>query len=299
MSLQVNITFHGTVAVVPLYPVDDKSVKPENKAICMLLPHFDTGLVHELAPYIRFPANSLKSSRPIDGHSPDGSLQHVLLDGEQLDLDGGNQSGVDADFDHELVRTPKPKDAQSLYWLPNLERLTKLPPASPPTIDPDLLAVPFKGATTAKLAARTFLRNGKLRTGGVKAALPFVAGNDEDVHHVAREAILTLTVPGESFQISSTPIEGTAGKGANDMVFVAPPGSTSLDLVIGNEPKQDIYSTADEVAIEESHPSTEFGLFYRLCKPGVATVSQALPLGKNKGGSTQLCALAVVNGGKK
>ena len=281
MGFTVSIHFHGTILLI----------REGEQLIHMLVPQFDVPIPNKaLVPYIRFPEGSLRSVRePWDTKK---GLQHIVLDDELLEFRGIKETGLDANFAHQFENTPTKKDKDSLHWLPDIQRL--IPGA---TVNRALLEMPARKIQTTNnavtLAARVDIRNGKLRTSGIKAALPFRSkGGNESVHNVAREAILTFDVSGDSFTITSRSLRDDPDDDENNDMEFAPLGdSKTLELVIGNEPSQDIYATAPEMDIEAGDMADEFGLFYQLYKlpPGA---DPPLPLGKNKGGSTHLCANA-------
>jgi hypothetical protein len=296
MGFTLTIRFHGTIALVPL---------DNNARACMLLPEYDLsemeGLI-PLVPYVRFPIKAYASAKTRAPIAPppkkSQKLSHVLLHHELLEIDA-KFAAASAQFQPDFSKYPKAKDPTntdclSLHWLPHLERLTP----GTGTIDPTLLKVPFTRTQSPRLAARLDLKNGKLETPGVMAqSVTFISANSKSEQPVpmAREALLTAQIDGNTFALRSKPLDGSAKKGVNDMVFKVPNGG-KLDLVIGNEPESDIYAEPADMEFETAEEGArEFDLFYRLSKNPAP--DRALPAGKNKGGPHQLCSLAVMNPG--
>lgn len=297
MGFTVNFSFHGTIVLVP-----------NGDVVHVLVPEFE-GKVQQkgkaLVPYICFPKGAMKDREPWVTHE---KKQHVVLDGEFLEIEGAKDTKLDQLFTKQSENTPRAGDFDSLGWLASPRRLVK-----GAKIRPELFADPFKKftvpdtirirdgstQTTLDLAARIDLRFGKLRTGGVKAALPFKSTHGvEQVFNVAREAILTFDVSGDSFTIKSRSIHGEDNRGGHDydMSFSPPDDKKVLEMVLGNEPSRDIYASPREMAVEAGDMAKEFGLFYLLYKLNADDKPNAddlpLPLGQNKGGSTHLCANA-------
>lgn len=302
MSYTVKIRFHGTVAVVRQ---DDR--------VTLLLPRFDAlGDVIPLTAYLRFPkawydgANTRETLPPPPGKEHWADFRHVVLNeqsnnGELLKITadefGDDSQQFLADFHTLGFDIPFPEDNESLHWIPTLDRLT---PEANPRIDPALLGLPFARQQSPTLAARLDPANGKLNTPGtIENQIKFVQAQtkSEKLENIARESILTFTVSAGSFYIESTPIDGSKADPGRTMKFTPPDNTTEVEIILGNEPADDIYAEPEEMEIDLHAEETakEFELFYRLC--AVAIADPALPIGKNaggKGGSHQLCANAVL-----
>jgi hypothetical protein len=189
---------------------------------------------------------------------------------------------------------PRNADRRSLYWLPTIERLA--PGAG--AIDPAFLQLPFKRKDSPRLAARVDLTNGLLETSGVtESAVTFIRSQSrrESEVTIAREAVLTADVDGDSLVLRSQPLHRDGHDDDDDLVFTPPPGMTELSLVIGNEPDTDIYATPQEMdLIPTTEGAKEFGLYYLLSKQRIADV--ALPAGANRGSPHQLCTVSKMGG---
>ncbi len=307
MAFKLSIEFHGTVALVP--SADNDSVP----AMRMLLGRFQNiNGVKDQVPYVRFhPRNKGKANvrlvSPLPASAPEGvkgTLAHFVLNDEFLRLDipdvvNGQLTVIDG---HDVrFDRPTAADDKSVHWLPHLDRINPGSEVIDPTLL-DRLAPP-----TGRLAARIDVTHGRLETSGTSAQQVTFAGAGGTPalrQSIARDSVLTIDVPGDHFILRSEPLRlqaeapliisdragGSAGRDRSlDMIFEAN-GDDVIELVIGNEPEEDIFMPPQPLEISDK-PANEFGLFYRLsAAPGPSPV---LPLGRSRGGNEQLCANAV------
>src|SRR5437763_11024789 len=91
MGFTVKLHVHGTVVLVQ-----------HGEEVHALVPEFEKRVQLKekyLAAYIRFPEGSLISRRePWDTRN---GLQHIVLSGELLRIEGAEETSLDADFRHE------------------------------------------------------------------------------------------------------------------------------------------------------------------------------------------------------
>lgn len=291
----VTVTFHGAIAFVPT---------PNSTQMRVLLGRFpDTEGVHPQVAYVRFPRSSYdkKNSRtlvspPAGTTGPAANDAHVVLDGEFLSLQGMTDKSFQPNNAKDPnAKTPTAVDLKSLHWLPHISRVT--PGAG--TIAPELMVNPMNPGTQPGLAARIDLTKGRLETDGVmKDQVIFASpdGRDIEPQSLARAAVLTLTVNSGALTLKSAPlVKGTKAKNRDIKLNV--PKNGHIDVVIGNEPVEDIYVDApqfpaDVTKDEADAEAREFGLYYSLsAQPPNGTA--ALPQLKGKRPSGQLCVVGV------
>lgn len=278
MGFTLKVNFHGTVALVP---------GDANRVMRMVLGSFPA--VRPLKPqsaYVRFPAASLSAVNtrsvgrpdPNDSEIPQANfgLGHVVLDREFLEIEANvqprHQTLMVNDFKDPIEdsETPVKKDERSLYWLPHLERIT----AGTGTFRPELLAHPLNdGQVPANgvpgVAARLDLKNGYLETAGVeKERLTFrTPTGDPFPRSVARQAVFTLDVKDDFFVLRSKPMyAGQSADTTRDMRFEAN-GATEIEIVIGNEPEDEIYHIAPPILPSDQaakFAAAEFSLYYTM-----------------------------------
>ena len=292
----VTVTFHGAVALVP---------NANNTQMRVLLGRFPpTEGVKPQVAYIRFPRSSYdpkKNSRQLVGPPPGttgpaGSDAHVVLDGEFLSLQGIADKKFSPNIAKDPISdTPTALDEKSLHWLPHIGRVT--PGAG--TICPALMANPMSPATQPGLAARIDLTKGKLETDGVMREQVIFAspdGRDIPPQSIARAAVLTVNVSSDALTLKSSPlVKGVKFKSRD--IRLAVPKNGHINVVIGNEPVEDIYVDAPQFPTGDSKlqaeaEAREFGLYYNLsAQPPNGTA--ALPQLTGKRPSGQLCAVGV------
>ena len=290
----VTITFHGAVALVP------SRNTTQMRVLLGKFPSTDEGVKPQV-PYIRFPRSSYdakKNSRRLVS-PPKGTAKddvHVVLDGEYLALQGiADRTFQPNTVKDDIAKTPTALDQKSLHWLPHISRVT--PGAG--TISPKLLVNPVSPDTKPELAARIDLTKGRLETdGAMNDQVFFVSPDGRDIppQSIARAAVLTVNVSGDALTLKSTPlIKGAKFKGRDIRLNV--PRNGHIDVVIGNEPEEDIYVDAPQFPTGESEldaeeEAREFGLYYNLsAEPPNGTA--AVPRLKGRRPSGQLCAVGV------
>jgi len=283
MAFKFKLTFHGIVALVP---TTDKGT------MRVLLGRFRPvpGVKDQIA-YVRYEDGTLRSpgsrktgAPPKNVPKQNENQRHVVLDGEYLTLvakidpkDDKLQVNMKKDPDSD---TPTAIDRFSLVWVPEVEKI--MPGAG--QIEPALLAKPV--TVKPGIAARIDLVHGRLATTGADdVQVPFGPPGQPPVltQAVAREIQLELDILDDSITFKSEPLDAPNGgrpKAAGDLVFEKPKGATTMAIVIGNEPEEDIYQLMEPI---QAGPSTandaalEFSLLYQLSKnhPPKGNVPQA------------------------
>ena len=294
MAFTLELTFHGIIALVPT---------TDGETMRVLLSRFRPvpGVKDQVA-YVRYADGTLQDpgtrktgAPPQEAPKVNANLRHVVLDGEYLTLVteiDPNDAKLNVNMKDDPDDTaPTAIDRFSLIWVPEVERI--MPGAG--EIEPALLENPVK--VKPGIAARIDLEYGRLATTGADAVeVPFGPPGQPPVlqQAVAREVQLKLDILDDSVTFASKPLDapngGAAPKPAGDLVFVKPQGATTMAIVIGNEPEEDIYQLMEPIQPSpnlQQDAALEFSLLYQLSKNKPATGNVPQVPGRHPSG--QVC----------
>ena len=196
----------------------------------------------------------------------------------------------------KYAQTPTAYDLESIYWLPNIGRIA---PGSA-TIHPDYLCVPLPSVCPS-VAGRLDLTKGHLKTSGaLRTQIDFVDENTGTVtrHAIARDAIFTADIEDDSFLLRSRSLKDGKHYKDLDMRFILPRYGNEITIVVGNEPRADIYEPPPSLPTDEEakQAAKEFGLYYGLCKYPPDPPPGPVPSAKYRPGLHQFCANGVYEG---
>jgi hypothetical protein len=301
----LNVRCHGTQAYVPL------TKNGEVDRIAVLLCQLKQDIAPQSVAYVRFPAANWSPHNTRIPHPPPPSapkefraLRHVLLSGEKLSIITGDgpkklernlsEDPIKNGDNRPLSDTPTRTDHNSLRWMPQLKVLA---PDSGGVIkrayvDPSVQQDPTK--LEPPLVARFDIDNGRLETAGVeRLRVAFKNQGQARFMPMAREALLQLQIEGDSFTLQSEPLSGGPPSAGNSMRFDTF-GADTIDLVIGNEPPEDIYATTDPIqpidTLAEDF-TREFVVYTQLCE--TAPRDPLLPFISFRPGVHAFCSGAV------
>jgi hypothetical protein len=220
--------------------------------------------------YIRFPKDSYKGDRTVEGADRSATLRHIKLGGERLLISAANVAPGDETLTinkrkDPISSTPTAYDDTSLYWLPAINDLAP----GHGKLNPGYMTDPLNA--NPPLIARFDVTQGRLGTTGTeRMQIPFRKENAPNGvrRAIARELLLTLEVLDDHVVLESHPLDGSPRDTSKDMRFDAN-GAETLEIVIGNEPDHDIYEPVPptapiDVLVKEA--AKEYKFYYKLCE---------------------------------
>jgi hypothetical protein len=277
MAFTLRLTVHGVLGCVERMTDEGK---PAFTVLCCAYEHDNEKLV----PFVRFPRHSYKGTREILGD--DSTLGHLFLKGEHLTVQA---EAAPADAALKLNKnkdpistTPTAFDAESLLWIPDIERLAD----GHGTIKSAYFANPPKARP--ELVARLDLTKGRVGTTGVERVLvPFTDGKRRAI---AREIRMQMKVQENHFTLQSRSLNGSSSQ-PEDMVFTAEPDGT-LDIVFGHDTKTSIYNPVPPIApidVIQNQAREEYRFYYTM-RQNAPDDTPPLPLVSSRPGGEPFCS---------
>jgi|GEM_PF-6471251 hypothetical protein len=258
-SFTLRVTTHGAGACVEM---------PTQKQYSVFFCDAGRDFPHSTM-YIRFPKDSYRGHRKIEGAKRSATLRHIRLDGERLLIRAANVVQDDQTLTINKLKdpissTPTAYDNTSLYWLPAINDLAP----GHGKLDPGYMTDPLHA--DPPLVARLDLTQGRLGTTGTeRMQIPFRKEHAKNGvrRAIARELLLQMEVLGDHVVLESHPLDGSQRDASKDMRFDAN-GAETLEIVIGNEPDHDIYEPVPPTApidVLVNEAAKEYKFYYRLC----------------------------------
>lgn len=263
MAINLKIRTHGMIGWV---------ASPKGDHMTGLLCKADRAVVPDQTVYVRFPVSSWdpNNQRATEGPPLIGleeklkNQRHVVLGRERITIDANpkRKHRVLSIFQDKDARSTKPTsaDADSFFWIPDVEKLAP----GHGDVNPAFFNDPTR--VQPKLLARVDFTVGLVKTGGVeRVQVPFRKSRGKTVlMPIARELLLEIEIEDDFFFLRSEGLDGSPDS-SKDMRFQ---GTGELELVIGNEPAADIYRTTppiDPIDVVSQKALEEFKHYYRLC----------------------------------
>jgi len=280
MAFTLRLTVHGVLGCVER----TEEGKPAFTVLCC---EYEK---QPLVAFVKFPRDSYKGSRIVQGdidHPDAGYIQlkseHLTVDADAAPADAALKLNKNRD---PISSTPTALDAESLVWIPDIDELSDGHGAinsgyfdSPPKAKPALVA-------------RLDLTAGRVGTTGVeRVQVPFSDGNGTSYRRpIAREIRMQMEVQAEHFTLRSKALNGSS-RASQDMEFTAKPGST-LDIVFGHDTEKSIFDAVPPIApidVIEQQARDEYRFYYKMCQNGPKD-RQVLPLVASRPGGEPFCS---------
>jgi len=263
MSYKVSIKCHGVIAYIA-----DAEENPKN--VALFLPRAGRRAVPRQVAYLRFPRAQYNGSGAVIPSNDPESRAHLVLKRERLWIDQSNvvdpgKLVLNYAKDKISAATPTIKDNRSLYWVPNLHKLSDGHCAIRNEYVGDLHAL--KTVADPRLIARFDCSFGNFGTAGADSVqVPFApakrSGDVIERHPIARELLLEFEVNTPKLIIRSEKFNGRRSK---TYEFTVP--ANGLELTLGNESETDIYQASPAIQPADTLAAVcmaEFKFYYRM-----------------------------------